>query len=202
MHETLRTFLKIAAVCAFIGPVILLASDLLLVNAALHWGPGSFEWTIGLWVAMLLLIPAVFGLTFLLTAVGSKLAYVGGILAFFGLIAGASMQVLFRVYSVLAEQGAEPTIRQLQSTFKLVASTQMIGLPWPIGLLLLSIACFTTRTFHAAVPICLAIGGIAFPIGRIGFVYPAIILSGAAFIAAFWLIGLKLWKVGNGDELA
>ena len=150
----------------------------------------------------MLLIPAVIGLTFMLARHGSTLAYVGGCFAFFGALAGASMQVLFRVYAVLYEQGNEAAAEQLKSTFKLVASTQMIGLTWPLGLLMLTIACLTTRVFHLAVPAALAIGAVAFPIGRIAGSHAAVLVSGIAFVIAFWLIGKEMWKTSNASSMA
>lgn len=193
MQGARSPMLKVAAFGAFVGPAILFFSDLLLGSTAVV----SFEWTIGNWAAMMLMIPAAIGLTFLLASSGSRLAMVGGCFAFFGLVAGASMQVLFRVYAVLEEQGAMATADQLRSTFKLVASTQMIGLTWPIGLILLSIACLTTRVVNIAVPILLTIGAIAFPIGRIAGSRAGVLISGAAFIFAFGIVGLRLWAISK-----
>ena len=190
MARALSLVLKIAALCAFIGPVVLLGSDLLLQTA-------SFEWTIGLWIAMVLMIPALIGFTYLLASNGSRFAIIGGCFAYLGLVAGASMQVLFRVYSVLEEQGSMAAIEQLRSTFKLVASTQMIGLTWPLGLILLSIACLTTRAVHFAIPILLVLGAIAFPIGRIAGSNAGVLISGMVFIAAFSMIGMKLWSISE-----
>jgi hypothetical protein len=185
--------LKIAAFGAFVGPVVLFFSDLLLGSVM----SVSFEWTIGLWVAFMLMILGVIGFTYLLVSNGSRLAVIGGCFAYFGLVAGASMQVLFRVYSVLQEQGSMTTIGQLSSTFKLVASTQMIGLAWPIGLVVLSIACLTTRVVHIAVPILLLIGAVAFPIGRIAGSTAGVLISGATFIVAFGIVGMRLWAMST-----
>ena len=185
--------LKIAAFGAFVGPVVLFLSDLLLGSLTAL----SFEWTIGLWAGFMLMIPGVIGLTYLLASNGSRLAVIGGCFAYFGLIAGASMQVLFRVYSVLQEQGSTATIEQLRTTFKLIASTQMIGLAWPIGLGLLSIACMTTRVVHIAVPILLLIGAVAFPIGRIAGSTAGVLISGAVFIIAFAIVGSRLWSISR-----
>ena len=196
MANALSLMLRIAAFSAFLGPVVLFGSDL-------FWGSGtaaSFEWTIGLWIAFMLMIPAVIGLTYILAANGSRLGVVGGLIAHIGLVAGASMQVLFRVYAVLEEQGATSTIEQLKSTFKLIAATQMIGLHWPVGLVLLSIACLTTRAVHIAVPILLVIGAIAFPIGRIAGSTLGVLVSGAVFVAAFSIIGMKLWTMAGERE--
>ena len=107
------------------------------------------------------------------------------------------MQVLFRVYAVLQEQGSTATVEQLRSTFKLVASTQMIGLTWPIGLVLFSIACLTTRVVQIAVPILLMIAAIAFPIGRILFSTAGVLISGACFVIAFSIVGMRLWSLSK-----
>lgn len=193
MANALSLMLKLAAVCAFLGPLVLFGSDLLFGSVMAI----SFVWTIGLWIAFMLMIPAVIGITYILAASGSRLGVIGGFIAFIGLVAGASMQVLFRVYSVLNEQGSTATIDQLRSTFKLVASTQMIGLNWPLGLILLSIACVTTRAVHIAVPILLVIGAIAFPIGRIAGSTAGVLISGAAFIVAFGIVGMRLWSMSK-----
>ena len=198
MQGARSPMLKIAAFGSFVGPLILFLSDLLLGSVL----SVSFEWSIGMWIAFLMMIPAVIGLTYLLVSNGSRLAMVGGCFAFVGLVAGASMQVLFRVYAVLQEQGSTAAIEQLRSTFKLVASTQMIGLTWPIGLVLLSIACLTTRAVHVAVPVLLLIGAIAFPIGRIAGSIAGVLISGACFVIVFGIVGMRLWSISKEMDWA
>jgi len=90
MNETTSQFLKIAGVCGIVGTILLLAIDVVLITTG-----RMFEWSIGMWLAFLLMIPAVLGFTYYLASRGSRLAYVAGGFAFFGLMAGASMQVLF-----------------------------------------------------------------------------------------------------------
>ena len=189
MQNTESKFLKIAGICAIVAPVLLFLIDLFHITTN-----RDFEWTIGMWLAFALFVPAVIGFAYYLVRQGSRLAYVGGALAFFGAMAGASMQVLFRTHAVLAEQGSFETIDQLRATFKLVASTQMIGLTWPLGLLTLATALVITDKSRWPASVALAIGAIAFPIGRIGFVQPAVLLSGAMFVIAFGMIGLRLVK--------
>jgi hypothetical protein len=145
-----------------------------------------------MWLAFALFIPAVLGVAYYLAASGSRLAYIGGALSFFGAMAGASMQVLFRTHAVLAEQGFENVNQQLRGTFKLVASTQMIGLTWPLGLLTLSAALFASDRSKWLISLALAAGAIAFPIGRIASVQPAVILSGVFFVIAFGLLGKQM----------
>ena len=187
-------FLAIAGTCAIVAPILLLAIDIfhIMTNR-------DFVWTIGMWLAFALFVPAVIGFAYSLSVRGSRLSYVGGILAFFGAMAGASMQVLFRTHAVLAEQGSLETVDKLRATFKLVASTQMIGLTWPLGLLTLSAALLVTDKSKWHISLVLAVGAILFPIGRIAFVQPAVILSGVMFVIAFGMIGIQLIK-GKTNE--
>ena len=189
MNNLKHPFIRIAGVCAILAPLVLIVGDLLMIAAGL-----MFEWTIALWLAFVLLVPAIFGLTFILFNHGSRLALVGGMSAFFGAMAGASMQVLFRVYAVLAERGAEQTIEQLRGTFKLIAATQMIGLFFPIGLILLAVSIYRSGIFNPLTGFLLASGAILFPIGRIGGFAVAVIGSGILLLAAFGLIGWQILK--------
>ena len=198
MNNIKHLFIRIAAVCAILAPLILLAGDLVLII-----GKRRFEWTIILWLSFVLFVPAIFGLTFVAFDRGNKLAVVGGACAFFGAMAGASMQVLFRVYAVLEEAGNAKAIELLQKTMKLIATTQMIGIFFPVGLILLSISIYSNRTFNRLIPLLLAIGAILFPIGRIGGFAIAVSGSGMVLIAAFGLIGWQIVNtVENSDALA
>jgi hypothetical protein len=190
-----RQMLKIAAVTAFIGPPLLLISD------AVHIFAGyAFQWTIGLWTAFMLMIPTIIGLTYMAASRGSGVAIPAGCFAFFGLVAGAGMQALFRVHAVLEEQGQTQVVEQLRQTFKLVAATQMIGLAWPIGLLLFAIASLKAWPRNYVLPVLFLVGAISFPIGRIAFVNAAILLSGAVFVVLFGIIGKKLIDFAEAPE--
>ena len=193
MNKTGAGMLQIAGVCSVAAPVLLLITDLSRIFA-----DTDFVWTIGMWISLMLLIPTVLAFTYLLSQNVNRLALLGGALAYFGLMAGASMQVLFRVYAVLREQGAAGTVGQLGSTFKLVASTQMIGIAWPLGLLILSLICFRLRSVSFIVPLLLLIGAIVFPIGRIGDLAVAVLISDAAFVIGFGLLAPRLFAAANG----
>jgi hypothetical protein len=192
MNNIKHPFIRIAAVCAILAPLILLAGDLVLII-----GERRFEWTIVLWLSFILFVPAIFGLTYVAFGRGNKLALVGGASAFFGAMAGASMQVLFRVYAVLEETGASQAVELLQKTMKLIATTQMVGIFFPIGLILLSISLYSNRIFNRLIPLLLTVGAILFPIGRIGGFAIAVIGSGMVLIAAFGIIG---WQIINTVE--
>jgi len=117
MTKTGQLFIRIAGVCSIIAPLLMLAADLL------QMGGFKFEFTIVAWLTFVFFVPAIFGLTYLTASLGSRLAIFGGASAFFGTMAGASMQVLFRVWAVLDEQNSPQTIELLQKTLKLIATT-------------------------------------------------------------------------------
>lgn len=189
-----RQMLRIAGSAAFVGPVVLLVSDLIHVFMGM-----TFEWTIGLFIAMMLLTAATVGFTYLVSSRSGIVGIIGGCFAFFGLIAGASMQAFFRALAVLQEQGSTEAANQLQQTFKLVASTQMIGLTWPIGAFLLGIASLKAWPGHYLLPLLFFVGAISFPIGRIAGSDIAVVLSGLAFIGAYFIIGSRLFAAA-GEE--
>ena len=196
MNSINHPFIRIAAICAVLAPLVLLAGDLLLII-----GERRFEWTIVLWLSFVLFVPAIFGLTYVAFDSGNKLALVGGASAFFGAMAGASMQVLFRVYAVLEEAENGQAIELLQKTMKLIATTQMIGIFFSIGLILLSISIYSNRIFNPLTPLLLTIGAILFPIGRIGGFAFAVIGSGMFLIAAFGLIGWNIITQPNMERI-
>jgi hypothetical protein len=189
-----RLFLKIAGVCAILAPLTMLAADLLNVGGL------KFEFTLVLWLAFVFFVPAIFGITYLAASRGSRLAIFGGASAFFGAMAGASMQVLFRVYAVLEEKNAASAIELLQNTFKLIATTQMIGLTYPLGLIILAFCLFQKRAVAPIVAILLAAGALMFPLGRIGGFWWAVLGSDILLLAAFGLIGRRMISTA-GDSL-
>ena len=198
MNNIKHPFIRIAAVCAILAPLILLAGDLVLIISEQR-----FIWTVVLWLSFVLFVPAIFGLTFVAFGRGNKLAVIGGAFAFFGAMAGASMQVLFRVYSVFDEAGDGRAVELLQKTMKLIATTQMIGIFFPIGLILISISTYSNRIFNRLASLLLVVGAILFPIGRIGGFAIAVIGSGIFLIAAFGLIGWQIINtVENSDPLS
>lgn len=155
-------------------------------------GGWDFMWTIALWISFVLFVPGIFGMIYLAASGGKTLALIGGAFAFFGTMAGASMQILFRVYAVLTELGSPQTIELLRSSRKLIATTQMIGLTFPVGLIILSIALYRSRAVSWYVPLALAGGAILFPMGRIAGLTVGYFGGDLLFIIAFGIVGSRL----------
>jgi hypothetical protein len=184
-----RTFSRIAGICCIAAPLLMLAADLLQLGGL------KFEFTIVLWLAFVFFVPAILGLTYLIAKYGGGLAILGGASAFFGAMAGASMQVLFRVWAVLEEKNSPQTIELLKGSGKLIATTQMIGIFFPVGLLILAICLYWNRILSPLVALALAVGAILFPVGRIAGFWWAFIGSDILLIVAFVFMGRKLFSI-------
>ena len=180
-------FLRIAGLCAMLAPLPLLAGDVMQIVGGM-----GFEWTIALWIAFALFVPAVFGLTYLVARGGSRLGLWGGAAAFVGCMAGAAMQTLFRVWAVLGEAGSPQTVELLRGSRKLIVSTQMIGLFFPLGLLVLAASIYRSRAASPIVALVLAAGAVLFPVGRIAGSAFALVGGDLLLLAAFVMIGGRL----------
>ena len=194
MNNTGHSFIRMAGICSMLAPLVLLIGDSMLLIGDLR-----FEWTIALWVSFVLFVPAIFGLTYLAAGQGSRLALVGGASAFFGCMAGASMQVLFRVWAVLNEVGSPQTIELLRGSRKLIVSTQMIGIFFPIGLLILAASLYRRHIVSPVAPLALAIGAILFPLGRIAGLLVGLVGGDLMLIIAFGMIGSRLLSAGASE---
>ena len=168
----------------------MLGADLLQIGGL------RFEFSLALWLAFVFFVPAIIGLTYLIASHGSRLALLGGASAFFGAMAGASMQVLFRVYAVLDEKNSPEAIELLQKTLKLIATTQMIGIFFPLGLLILAFCLYRKQVVNPLLSLVFIFAAILFPVGRIAGFWWAFIGSDILFIAAFGILG---WRMFSGD---
>lgn len=180
-------FLRLAGLCAMLAPLPLLAGDVMLIAGGM-----GFEWTVALWLSFVLFVPAIFGLSYLVARGGSRLGLWGGAAAFVGCMAGASMQILFRVWAVLDEAGSPETIALLQGSRKLIVSTQMIGIFFPLGLLILAASIYRSRAASPLAALLLAAGAILFPVGRIAGLTFALLGGDLLLLAAFIMIGGRL----------
>lgn len=198
MTDTGRQYLRLAAVCAILCPLILLIADIMRVAQ----GGVTFAWTIVIWGAFVLFVPAVLAISYAAAEGGNRLAVLGGVSAFVGAMAGASMQVYFRSWAILDEGGYAQALDYLKTSFKMVASTQMIGIFFPLGLLIIAVSLFISRKFKWYVPLALAGTAVLFPMGRIGGFLTGIFGADLLMILAFGTIGRYLLSAGSGEELA
>lgn len=180
-------FLRLAGLCAMLAPLPLMAGDVMQIVGGM-----GFEWTVALWLSFVLFVPAVFGLTYLVARGGSRLGLWGGAAAFVGCMAGASMQILFRVWAVLDEAGSPETIRLLQGSKKLIVSTQMIGIFFPLGLLILAASIYRSRAASPLAALLLAAGAILFPVGHAMRLNFGLVGGDVLLLAAFVMIGGRL----------
>jgi hypothetical protein len=194
MNNIKHPFIRIAGLCSILAPLMLISGDALLLIGGL-----DFEWTIVLWLSFVLFVPAIFGLTYLTARSGNWLALAGGASAYFGCMAGASMQVLFRVQAVLNEAGSPQSVELLRSSRKLFVTTQMIGIFFPLGLLILAVCLYRRHVVKAIVPLSLALGAILFPMARIAGLLVGFVGGDLFLLLAFVIIGSQLLMARSSE---
>ncbi|MFN2509730.1 MAG: hypothetical protein ABR589_13290, partial [Chthoniobacterales bacterium] len=81
-------------------------------------GGFDFEWTVVMWIAFVLFVPAVLGIVHLLRNRADYLGLLGGAFCIVGLMAGAGMMTIFRLNAVLIAGGERRLAPAIQSAFK------------------------------------------------------------------------------------
>jgi hypothetical protein len=80
----------------------------------------------------------------------------------------------------------------LRGSRKLIVSTQMIGILFPLGLLILAASIYRSRAASPLAALLLAAGAILFPVGRIAGATFALLGGDLLLLAAFIMIGGRL----------
>ena len=197
MSHIQDSFMRCAGVCSVLAPLPLLAADIMKMTGSL-----GFERTIIEWVSFVLFIPAIFALSYLPAAQGSRLAFVGGAIAYLGAIAGSNIQVLFRVWVILNESGSSQIVSELlRANRRLTIPTLSIGIFFPLGLFILAVALYERRVVNPLIALLLAGGAILFPIAHIPGMRFGRVIGDVLLIAAFGAIGSNFLSTGK-DELS
>ncbi len=174
------------------APCLLTLADVLQVVR--H---ASIAWTVVMWAAFVLFVPAVFVLARVLRPAAPRLALVAGSLALVGTMAGAAMQVLFRVVLTLEGAGLDPQVQAaatqaLRGSFPLSASTLFPGALFPLGLMLFGAGLAWARRVAVPGALLLVLGGVLFPVGHAAGIAPALIGGDLVLLAALGWIAREL----------
>ena len=175
-----NSLFPVAKACAVFAPVLLLAGDLFHLARS-----GSVLWTILLWLAFVLFLPALAGLVIAIHVRSPAIAIAGGIFALIGTLAGASMQSFFRALIVLRSASYGDAATFLASHSMIAPTILAPGIFFPIGLLVLSGGIFHARVAPVWVAATLAIGAALFPIGHAAEVGWALVTGDLLLLAAF-----------------
>jgi hypothetical protein len=182
------TLRKPAAACLVAAPLALTAADLLQVS-----GASPFGWTVVMWIAFVIFVPALFALGHVARLRAPTMGVVAAAITVVGAIAGASMQVLFRTAAVLESApmsgASQHAVEEALSTHPLLGVTTLVpGILFPLGLILLAVV--LTRHHVGATPatVLLGLGGVLFPIGHAAGV-PVALIGGdlVLLVALSWL---------------
>ncbi|MBK8484427.1 MAG: hypothetical protein IPO86_09060 [Saprospiraceae bacterium] len=173
---------------AMIGaPLLMLLAD---TNSLLFKYPKNFWFTsILLFLSFYAFLGLIHGVHHLSNA--TKLALIGTLIASFGVLVGETIMGLERVAWAMNEVGLSAEIDRTVHHPIVFSTSRQIGLTFPIGLIILSIALFKAKTISMVTMAILIIGIILFPIGRI-------IVGPSANIAGDLIMLIIYGKLGLG----
>ena len=187
-------FVRCAGICSVLAPLPLFAADIMKLMDSLH-----FERTVFEWISFVLFVPAIFALSHLAVAQGSRLAFVGGALAYVGAIAGANVMVLFRVWVILNETGSQIVSELLRANRRLTIPTVTISIFFPLGLFILGVALYERRVVNPLIALLLAGGAMLFPIAHLPGMRIGRLIGDVLLIAAFGAVGTSFLSAGKDD---
>jgi hypothetical protein len=157
---------KVAGVCLIIGALLMASTTFF------EYADGMLFWAgaVGL-VLYALLLPGLLGIARSLGQRAPRLSVAAGLLAIFGCVAGASFQTaLLHEWAARAAGTPEGLMAAIMEVTegRVFPVIVILGIQFPISLLLLSIGLFRTGVAPTWVAVLLGIGAIVFPVGHIG----------------------------------
>lgn len=180
---------RFASICAVLAPLILLIGDTIAVmNFA------SISWTLLLWLSFVCFIPALAALTIAVQRRTPALGLIGGIVVLIGTMAGAGMQAYFRTGILLQQNGHESAVEFLRTQSTMLLTTQVPGIAFPLGLLILAAGIWRSRIAPAWLAATLALGAVLFPIGHAVRVSWALIGGDVVLLVAFAFIAQRIFS--------
>lgn len=149
-----------------------------------------------------LMVGALLGITQLLRRNTDRAGLIAATLVLCGWVISTRIMVVMQLDALLTRGvpgvPADSLQKILQHAPLVFGSIFMIGLLFPIGLIVLGITLAVARPIHRGAGVLLAIGGVLFPIGRIGGYEWAVVSADLAIAATFAFIG---WQLFTRPEL-
>jgi hypothetical protein len=181
-----------AAFCLVAAPLLLAVADVLQVM-----DPGTIPWTVILWAAFVVFVPAIFTVAALLRERAPRWALLGGAAATTGAVAGAGIAVLSRVRALLASPAVDPAVglpaREAIEGSSLIALTTLVpGILFPLGTMLLAAGLGWTRRVPRGAAALLGLGGLLFPVGHAVGVPWALVGGDLVLLAAYGWIAAEV----------
>jgi hypothetical protein len=149
-----------------------------------------------------LMVGSLFGITQLLRHRAERAGLIGATLVLLGWTISTRIMVIGQLDALLTTGVPGVPADALQKIFQhaplVFASIMPIGLLFPIGLIVLGLTMAIARPIHRGVGTLMAIGGVLFPLGRVGGYEWAVVASDLALAATFALTG---WQIFTRPEL-
>lgn len=183
-----------AALCLVAAPLLLTVADVLQLA-----DPATVPWTLFLWAAFVVFIPAIFTVAGLLRGRAPRWALLAGAMATTGAVAGAGIAVLARVLAFLAGTAVDPAVglpaREAIEGSSLIALTTLVpGILFPLGTMLLAAGLGWTRSVPRRAAALLGLGGLLFPVGHAAGVPWALVGGDLVLLAAYAWIAAEVMR--------
>ncbi len=175
---------RVAGVSLIAGPALLLTSS--VVRFVFE---RVFEWYLTMKLSFFFIALAALGLVHLLRGRADGSGHVGGALALAGCISGASIVTAAYVLEPMQGAVADEKLRELYLT---IVNSQLPGLFFPIGLLILAVALLRKRVVPVWAGLLFALGAALFPVGRIPGLVWAIFACDVLLTASLGYVGTRV----------
>lgn len=163
-------------------PWVLLLGDILQTT-----NHSNIAWTIFLAIGFLLFVGGMPAINVLIQDSNPKFRLIINVFLLVGAMAGASMQVFFRVLTILENAKLTEAVEVLSMNPALPLSTMVPGIFFPFGLILLGTALFLSKKYPNWKVILLLMGAILFPVGHAAGNAIALITGDLVLVVA-WLV--------------
>ena len=173
---------KFSRYALIVSPWVLLLGDISQITY--H---SNIAWTIFLAISFLLFVGGIPAINALTQDTDPKFRLVINIFLLIGAMAGASMQVLFRVLTILENAKLTEAVEVLSMNPALPVSTMVPGIFFPFGLILLGIALFLSKKYPNWKVIALLMGAVLFPIGH-ALGNTIALITGDLVLVVAWLV--------------
>ena len=180
---------RLARIGAVLGPLLLLAGDCVAIA-----NMNSIWWTVLLWLSFVCFIPALGGVVVALARSKPVLAAVAGVVVLIGTMAGAGMQAYFRTGIMLENAGQDAAVAFLRTQRVMLLTSQVPGICFPIGLLLLSFGLWRSRLAPVWVPATLALGALLFQVGHAVRISWALVAGDVVLAVAFAALAMHVLR--------
>jgi hypothetical protein len=183
------TYNKYSTYFLVTSAIVLLLGDVLQVL-----NHDNILWTVCLAISFVLFVAGIPAVNSFIYSSNSTFKSIINSFLLIGAIAGASMQVFFRIEIILDKEKLFNAVEALSNYPSLAFTTMVPGIFFPLGLILLCIAMLLAKKHTTWKTMLLLIGAISFPVGHAIGNLIALIVGDVILICAWFLLSSEVLR--------